>query len=129
MPRILGNEIPNDKPTYISLQYLHGIGQYYALEICKKAGLEPRRRAKEMTDDEVARVTALLDRDYVVEGPLKRHVKQNIDRLREIKCYRGIRHRPSNPLPVRGQRTSTNARTRKGARKTVAGKKGVRDLK
>lgn len=128
MPRILGVDIPNDKPTYISLRYIKGIGPASALRLCEQAEIEPRRRARDLSDDEIARLASLLDREeYLVEGPLNRQVKQNIERLREIGCYRGIRHRRS--LPVRGQRTQTNARTRKGPRKTVAGKKGVRDLR
>ena len=129
MPRILGNDVPNDKPTHIALQYIKGIGTKLSLELCQKANVDPIRRARELTDDEIARIATLLDNDYTVEGPLTRQVRQNIERLREINCYRGIRHRPGRLLPVRGQRTRTNARTRKGVRKTVAGKKGVRDLK
>jgi small subunit ribosomal protein S13 len=125
MPRILGVDLPNDKATHISLRYLYGIGPTLALELCEKARIDPLRKAKELTDDEIARLAQLLDREYVVEGPLKRQVQQNISRLKEIGCYRGLRHRKS--LPVRGQRTKTNARTRKGPRKTVAGKKGVKD--
>jgi small subunit ribosomal protein S13 len=127
MPRILGVDIPNDKPTHISLRYLVGIGPALALEVCEKLGLDPRRRAKELTDDDIARIAQLLDREYTVEGPLRRQVQQNIVRLKEIGCYRGMRHRKS--LPARGQRTKTNARTRKGPRKTVAGKKGVKDMR
>jgi small subunit ribosomal protein S13 len=126
MPRILGVDIPNDKPTHISLRYLYGIGPTLALRICEQARVDPQRRAKELSDEELARIANLLDRgEYVVEGRLDRQVKQNIARLKEIGCYRGLRHKRS--LPVRGQRTRTNARTRKGPRKTVAGKKGVKD--
>lgn len=127
MPRILGVDIPNDKPTHISLRYLKGIGPTLALEICTKLSIDPVRRAKELTDDEIARIAQLLDREYTVEGPLRRQELQNIARLKEIGCYRGQRHRKS--LPLRGQRTKTNARTRKGPRKTVAGKKGVKDMR
>jgi small subunit ribosomal protein S13 len=129
MPRILGVDIPNDKPTHISLRYLYGIGPSKALQLCEQARVNPQRRAKELTDEEVARIATILDRDeqYVVEGPLRRQVAQNIARLRDINCYRGVRHRRS--LPVRGQRTRTNARTRKGPRKTVAGKKGVKEMR
>ncbi len=91
-------------------------------EACEKLGIDPTRKASDIHEDELGRIAALLERDYTVEGPLRRQVAQNISRLREVKCYRGIRHR--NSLPVRGQRTKTNARTRKGPRKTVAGKKG-----
>ncbi len=126
MPRLLGVDIPNDKPTAISLTYLFGVGPKSARELCHKAGVDPQRRARELADDEVSRLAVLLERDYTVEGPLRRQLNQNVARLREIKCYRGIRHRMG--LPVRGQRTRTNARTRKGPKKTVAGKKGVKDL-
>jgi len=125
MPRILGVDLPNDKPTHISLRYLYGIGPATALRLCEQARVDPLRRAKELNDEEIARLVGILDREYTVEGPLRREIKQNVDRLRDIGCYRGIRHRRS--LPVRGQRTRTNARTRKGPRKTVAGKKGVKD--
>src|SRR5207302_166305 len=123
MPRILGVDIPNDKPTHISLRYIYGIGPTLALRLCEQAHIDPQRRAKELTDDDLARLATILDRDYTVEGPLRRQVQQNIARLKDIKCYRGVRH--YRGLPVRGQRTKTNARTRKGPRKTVAGKKGV----
>jgi small subunit ribosomal protein S13 len=127
MPRLLGVDIPNDKPTVISLTYLFGVGPKTAQELCHKAGIQPELKAREMAEDELGRLAALLERDYVVEGPLRRQMQQNITRLRDIKCYRGLRHR--HGLPVRGQRTRTNARTRKGPRKTVAGKKGVKDLR
>lgn len=127
MPRILGVDLPNDKPTHISLRYIYGIGPSLALRICEQARIDPQRRAKEMTDEEIARLATILDREYTVEGPLRRQVQQNIARLKDINCYRGTRHRRS--LPVRGQRTRTNARTRKGPRKTVAGKKGVKEMR
>lgn len=127
MPRLLGVDIPSDRKTVISLTYLYGVGPKVARELCHKAGVDPDARAREMTEDEVARIAALLDKDYVVEGQLRRQINQNIGRLRDIGSYRGIRHRRG--LPVRGQRTRTNARTRKGPKKTVAGKKGVKDLK
>ena len=127
MPRLLGVDIPNDKPTVISLAYLYGVGTETARELCHKAGIDPHKKARELADDELGRLSVLLERDYVVEGPLRRQVQQSINRLRDIKCYRGLRHR--HGLPVRGQRTRTNARTRKGPRKTVAGKKGVKDLR
>jgi small subunit ribosomal protein S13 len=127
MPRLLGIDIPNDKQAVFSLQYLYGVGPHVALELCRKAGVDPTSRARDLTEDEVGRLASLLERDYVVEGPLRRKVQQDINRLRDIKCYRGIRHRLG--LPVRGQRTRTNARTRKGPKKTVAGKKGVKDMK
>ena len=129
MPRILGVDIPNDKPTHISLRYIYGIGPTLALRLCEQARVDPQRRAKELSDEEIARLANILDRDenYTVEGPLRRQIQQNIARLRDINSYRGIRHRRS--LPVRGQRTRTNARTRKGPRKTVAGKKGVKEMR
>lgn len=127
MPRLLGVDIPNDKPTVVSLTYIFGVGPRVARELCNKAGISQDRKARELADDELSRLAALLERDYVVEGPLRRQTQQNISRLRDIKCYRGIRHRVG--LPVRGQRTRTNARTRKGPKKTVAGKKGVKDLR
>jgi small subunit ribosomal protein S13 len=127
MPRILGVDLPSDKPTHISLRYLYGIGPTSALRVCEQARVDPQRRAKELTDDEISRLVGILDREYVVEGPLRRQVQQNIARLRDINCYRGMRHKRG--LPVRGQRTRTNARTRKGPRKTVAGKKGVKELR
>jgi small subunit ribosomal protein S13 len=127
MPRILGVDIPNDRKTVISLTYLYGVGPKVSRELCHKAGVDPDKAARELAEDELGRLAALLERDYVVEGPLRRQLAQNISRLRDINCYRGIRHRRG--LPVRGQRTRTNARTRKGPKKTVAGKKGVKDLR
>jgi small subunit ribosomal protein S13 len=126
MPRLLGVDIPNDRPTVISLTYIYGVGRKIARDLCHKAGVNPQARARELREDELARLAALLDKDYVVEGQLRRQRSQNIARLKDIGCYRGIRHRRG--LPVRGQRTRTNARTRKGPKKTVAGKKGVKDL-
>ena len=127
MPRLLGVDIPNDRKTVISLTYLYGVGNQTARDLCHKAGIDQDKRARDLTDEEVSRIATILVRDYSVEGPLRRLVQQNIGRLRDIRCYRGIRHRVG--LPVRGQRTKTNARTRKGPKKTVAGKKGVKDLK
>ena len=127
MPRLLGVDIPNDKAAVISLTYLYGVGPKTARDLCHKAGIDPSLKARDLADDELGRLAALLERDYVVEGPLRRQSQQAITRLRDVKCYRGIRHRIG--LPVRGQRTRTNARTRKGPKKTVAGKKGVKDLK
>ena len=125
MPRLLGVDIPNNRPTAVALTYLYGVSPQIAAELCRKTGVDPTVRAKDLKEEEIARLAALLDNDYVVEGQLRRQVNQNIARLREIGCYRGIRHRKG--LPVRGQRTKTNARTRKGPKKTVAGKKGVKD--
>lgn len=127
MPRLLGVDIPNDRKTVISLTYLFGVGSKTARDLCQKAAVEEDKRARDLSDEEISRITMILERDYIVEGPLRRQVQQNINRLRDIKSYRGIRHRVG--LPVRGQRTKTNARTRKGPKKTVAGKKGVKDLR
>ena len=127
MPRLLGVDIPNDRKAVISLTYLYGVGQRTARELCHKAAIDIDKKARDLTDEEISRISMILERDYIVEGPLRRQVQQNINRLRDIKSYRGIRHRLG--LPVRGQRTKTNARTRKGPKKTVAGKKGVKDLR
>ncbi len=129
MPRILGVDIPNDKRTIISLQYLYGIGPYKAELLCERTGIDRDKRARELSEDELAKLATILDNDddFTVEGQLRRQIQQNIARLRDIGCYRGLRHRKG--LPVRGQRTRTNARTRKGPRKTVAGKKGVKELR
>ncbi len=127
MPRLLGVDIPNDKQIQYSLTYLYGVGLFTARETCEKLGIDPSRPASELGEDELGQIAALLERDYTVEGPLRRLTTQNISRLREIKSYRGMRHRMG--LPVRGQRTKTNSRTRKGPKKTVAGKKGVKDLR
>ena len=126
MPRIAGVDIPNDKPIWVSLCYIYGVGPHNSRVILKEAGIDPQRRAKEMTEDELAKIIGLIDKGYLVEGALRRQVQQNIARLRDIQSYRGNRHRRS--LPVRGQRTRSNARVRKGPRKTVAGKKGVKEL-
>jgi len=126
MPRIAGIDVPGEKITWCALTYIHGIGRRSALAICKEAQIDPQRRMKALSEDEIGRLAAVIDRSYVVEGSLRRQVLQNIARLKDIGCYRGVRHRRG--LPVRGQRTRTNARTRKGPRKTVAGKKGVKEL-
>jgi small subunit ribosomal protein S13 len=127
MPRLLGVDIPSDRPTVIALTYLFGVGPKTARDLCHNAGIDPTMRAKELREDELVRLATLLDKDYTIEGQLRRTINQNIARLRDIGCYRGLRHRRG--LPVRGQRTRTNARTRKGPKKTVAGKKGVKDLR
>jgi small subunit ribosomal protein S13 len=126
MPRIAGIDIPADKKIKISLRYIYGVGPTNALSILKEAGIDPERRAKEMTEDELARIIGIIDRSVLVEGALRRNIQQNVGRLRDINSFRGTRHRRS--LPTRGQRTRSNARTRKGPRKTVAGKKGVKEL-
>ncbi|MDR1483556.1 MAG: 30S ribosomal protein S13 [Planctomycetaceae bacterium] len=127
MPRLLGVDIPNNRPIVISLTYLYGVGHATARELCRQAGVDVSLRARELGENDLAKIASLLDNNYVVEGQLRRQINQNIARLREIGCYRGMRHRKG--LPVRGQRTRTNARTRKGPKKTVAGKKGVKDLR
>jgi small subunit ribosomal protein S13 len=124
MPRIVGVDIPNEKPAWISLTYIHGIGRIHSKQILDACGIEHERRAKDLNEDEVARIAGEIQKNYTVEGQLKRQVLTNVQRLKDIACYRGIRHRRG--LPCRGQRTRTNARTRKGPRKTVAGKKGVK---
>ena len=121
MPRILGVDIPNDKRTVISLRYIYGIGPFLAQQLCERTGISADKRARDLTEDELAKLAVMLDNEYVVEGQLRRQIQQNIGRLREIGSYRGLRHRKG--LPVHGQRTQTNARTRKGKKKTVAGKK------
>ena len=127
MPRIVGVDIPDNKVTYVALQYIHGVGKRTALLLCESLGLDPMRRAKDLTDEELARLASEIEQKYVVEGNLRRQTQQNISRLKEIACYRGMRHRRG--LPARGQRTQTNARTRKGPKKTVAGKKSVKSLR
>ena len=126
MPRIAGVDIPNDKPIWVALTYLYGIGRTSSRKILKTASIDPNRHAKDITEDELAKLVGLIDNEFLVEGALRRQIQQNIARLRDIGSYRGSRHRRS--LPVRGQRTRSNARTRKGPRKTVAGKKGVKEL-
>ena len=121
MARIAGVNIPTQKRVLIALTYIHGIGRTKAQEICEKIGLPAERRVHQLTDDEVLRIRELIDREYRVEGDLRRQVAMNIKRLMDLGCYRGLRHRKG--LPVRGQRTHTNARTRKGPAKAIAGKK------
>jgi small subunit ribosomal protein S13 len=121
--RIAGVNLPTNKRVVIALQYIHGIGQQKAKEIMEKINLPPERRVSQLTDAEVLQIREMIDRDYMVEGDLRREVSLNIKRLMDLGCYRGLRHRKG--LPVRGQRTHTNARTRKGPAKTIAGKKKV----
>lgn len=127
MPRVVGVDIPSDKRIEVALRRIYGIGPYRAAAICREAGIDGGARAGKLTEDEIGRVAAVIEKDYVVEGQLRRQVQQSIARLRDIRCYRGLRH--IRGLPVRGQRTRTNARTRKGPRKTVAGKKGVKEMR
>lgn len=125
MPRIVGVDIPNEKSIWISLTYIVGIGKYTSEQILKEARIDKVTKAGKLSEDDLSRITQIIDRNYIVGGQLRRQVAQNIARLRDIQCYRGIRHRKG--LPVRGQNTQSNARTRKGPRKTVAGKKGVKE--
>ena len=117
MPRIVGVDIPKEKKIYVSLSYIYGIGQSLARKILSQASISPDVRAKDLTEDEVSRLAAIIQKEYRTEGVLKREISLNIKRLMDIQSYRGIRHKRS--LPVRGQRTRTNARTRKGPRKTI----------
>jgi len=126
MPRIAGVDIPNEKRVVIAMQYIYGVGPHISKMILKEAGIDENLRAKNLSEAEVTNIAAIIDREYVVEGQLRRQIQQNVARLRDIGCYRGMRHRRG--LPARGQRTRTNARTRKGPRKTVAGKKGVKEM-
>jgi small subunit ribosomal protein S13 len=125
MPRIVGVDIPDNKVIWVSLTYIPGIGKHTSELILKEARIEAATKANKLSEDELSRITQIIDRNYIVGGQLRRQVAQNIARLRDIACYRGIRHRRG--LPVRGQCTQSNARTRKGPRKTVAGKKGVKE--
>jgi small subunit ribosomal protein S13 len=124
MPRIAGVDIPENKKVRYSLRYIYGIGPKIADDILEESKIDPDIKARDLTDDEVGRIAAYLDSNLIVEGTLRRQVQQNIQRLRDIRSYRGERHRKG--LPTRGQRTRCNARTRKGRKKTVAGKKGVK---
>ena len=124
MPRIAGVDIPENKKVRYSLRYIYGIGPKFADAILSEAAVDPEKRAKDLTDQEVTQIATVIDATYIVEGALRRQIQQNVQRLRDIRAYRGERHRKG--LPVRGQRTKCNARTRKGRKKTVAGKKGVK---
>ena len=121
MARIAGVDIPRDKQIWVSLTYIYGIGPTTSYKILSRTSISPDRRTRDLSEDEVTRLREIVDREYTVEGDLRREVNLNIKRLMEINCYRGIRHRRG--LPAHGQRTRTNARTRKGPRKTVAGRK------
>ena len=121
MARIAGVNIPTNKRVVIALTYIHGIGRRFARDICEKAGVPSERRVSELSETEVIQIRELIDRDYQVEGDLRREVAMNVKRLMDLGCYRGLRHRRG--LPVNGQRTHTNARTRKGPAKAIAGKK------
>ena len=121
MARIAGVNIPTNKRVEVALTYIHGIGDTFAKQICEKVSIPQERRVSQLTESEVSQIREVIDRDYMVEGDLRREVAMNIKRLMDLGCYRGLRHRRG--LPVRGQRTHTNARTRKGPAKPIAGKK------
>jgi small subunit ribosomal protein S13 len=127
MPRIAGIDIPNEKRAIIALQYIHGIGPTIARDLCKAANINPSTRARDLSEDEIKRLATEIEQKYTVEGALRRLVQSNIQRLKDIGCYRGLRHRKG--LPVRGQRTKTNSRTRKGKAKTVAVKRSIKAMR
>lgn len=127
MPRIAGIDLPRNKRVEVGLTYIYGIGRSSGQKILTQAGVDPGTRVKDLTEAEISRLRQIIDKNYRTEGDLRRQVKQNIQRLRDIGCYRGVRHRRG--LPVRGQRTKTNARTLKGPRKTVPGRGRRRGIK
>jgi small subunit ribosomal protein S13 len=127
MPRIVGVDVPDSKRIVVGLTYIYGVGRTRSEEVLKAVGIDPSTRGKQLTGEQISRLTSYIEANCVVEGQLRRQEAQNINRLKSIRCYRGVRHIIG--LPVRGQRTRTNARTRKGPRKTVAGKKGVKELR
>jgi small subunit ribosomal protein S13 len=127
MARIAGVDVPQNKMAKISLRYIYGIGPKVAQDICRELAIDPNRKIRDLNEEEVARINGLIDRKHVVEGQLRRQIAQNIARLKNIRSYRGIRH--IKGLPVRGQQTQSNARTRKGKKKTVAGKKSVKAMR
>lgn len=127
MPRIVGIDVPNDKRLLIALTYIQGIGRTTSGSICKATDIDPDKRAGDLTGEEIAKIAGYIDKNIIIEGELRRQVSANIKRLMEIRSYRGLRHQRG--LPVRGQRTRTNARTRKGKKKTVARKASVKELR
>ena len=127
MPRVIGVDIPPNKRLEIALTYIYGVGRNTAVKVCDQLGLDRGIKSRDLTEEQLAAVATHLQKEYAVEGQLRRQIAANITRLRDIGCYRGARHRRG--LPVRGQRTRTNSRTRKGPRKTVAGKKSVKGMK
>ncbi len=127
MARIVGKDLPNNKPAFVGFTHIVGIGRASAYKICTSCGIDPHKRIGKLSEDELSRISQEIEATYLVEGQLRRAVTADIARLRKIGCYRGLRH--AKGLPVRGQRTRTNARTRKGKRKTVAGKKSVKAMK
>ena len=126
MPRVVGVDIPNNKKVLIALTYIFGIGHTSAAKICKDLDLDVNVRSKDLSEENLTHLAAHIEKSYAVEGHLRRQTGQNIQRLKEISCYRGLRHRRG--LPVRGQQTQSNARTRKGPKKTVAGKKSIKRM-
>jgi small subunit ribosomal protein S13 len=127
MPRVVGVDIPNNKRLEVALTYIYGVGRHTAIRLCRELEMDPGMKARDLTEEQLTTLANHLEKNYSVEGQLRRQVAAAIGRLRDIGCYRGLRHRRG--LPVRGQRTRTNARTRKGPRKTVAGKKGVKEMR
>ncbi len=127
MPRIAGIDIPNDKKVWVSVTYIQGIGKTTSLKMLKKLEIDGEKNAKDLTEEEINNIANYIENNLVIEGQLRRMISQNIERLKKIRCYRGYRHRVG--LPVRGQRTRSNARTRKGPKKTVAGKRSVKGHK
>ncbi|MCH8089187.1 MAG: 30S ribosomal protein S13 [Chloroflexi bacterium] len=127
MPRVAGVDIPNDKKIDVALRSIYGVGPTIAIKVAQAAQISPESKVRDLSEEELNRVRDILDKQYIVEGDLRRQIQQNVRRLVEINSYRGIRHRRG--LPVRGQRTKTNARTKRGARKTVAGRRQVRAKK
>ena len=126
MPRVVGVEIPNEKRIEVALTYIFGVGRFRAKEVLTKAGINKDVRTRDLSDDELSRLNSIIESNYETEGQLRRNTAQNINRLKDINCYRGFRHRKN--LPVHGQRTKTNARTRKGPRKVVAVKRSVKAM-
>lgn len=126
MSRVAGVEIPGEKHVWVGLTRIFGVGRSLSVRILKEAGIQPNVKVKSLTEDQISRINTIVDKNFPVEGVLRRQVGQNIERLKHVGCHRGFRHRRG--LPVRGQRTRTNARTRKGPRKTVAGKKQVKTI-
>jgi small subunit ribosomal protein S13 len=127
MPRIAGIDVPGDKRIDVALTRIYGLGLHRSRQVLAAARIDSSVRANKLSEDEVSRIASIIESEYIVEGQLRRQLQQNIARLRDIRCYRGLRH--IRGLPVRGQRTRTNARTRKGPRKTVAGKKSVKEMR
>lgn len=127
MPRIVGVDIPNERPLWIALTYIKGVGRTASKSILSELNIDPFQRSRDLKEDEAAQIAEYIDKNLVVEGQLERQIHENIERLKRIRCYRGSRHR--NNLPARGQQTQSNARTRKGRRKTVAGKASIKGRK